>query len=92
MLVDKTSPSEIFWLEIFDCVECLTPARKLQTLHIAAFGATQSKDALLGKEIKRRWVDALQTATSSTSVCSVILTFWLMITKPGVLPSFSMHT
>lgn len=60
VLVDGARPAEHGRRQVVDGVHRLAADRQLQTLHVAALGATQRQDAVLREQVQGRRVDALK--------------------------------
>lgn len=59
VLVDEAGVAENIGREIVDGVDGLAAARQLQSLHVAAFGASERQNALFRQQIETRRIDAL---------------------------------
>lgn len=71
MLINKSSISKMFLLEILDCIHSSSATSERQTLHIATFSTSQGDDVLLGQHVQRWWVDTLLIDDHETLIGAV---------------------
>lgn len=75
MLLNEIGISQMFSLELFNRVDCLTSAGQHDPLHVSSLGSAQGNDSSVGKHLKANRVDSLLIDDHETSVVSLCYFF-----------------
>lgn len=77
LLVDETSPTQNLLRQVIDTVLSSTTADKLESLHVSSLGSSESKNVVLGEDVKRQGVNTLLVDDHKV-LCAVVTAKFLL--------------